>query len=250
MATPVAGSAATSSPFTAATPAGPPRWPACASPTWVTMPRSGRATSVSAAMLPAKRAPISTITAWVSAGAPASVRGTPASLLNDAGLACTRRDDRAPAARSFVAVLPAEPVTATTAASRRSRANRPSTARAPKPSATRTTARPGGGGSTARVTSATVAPRAQASGTKSWPSRSATSATKQPPASRVRVSIVYDVARASDGPASTWPPVVRASSSAVSSIAGPRAPRAPRPGRRSPRCDPRRAGPSRGPSRR
>jgi hypothetical protein len=60
---------------------------------------------------------------------------------------------------------------------------------AARESGTRTTARPSGTSSGGRVTIAIVAPRFQASPTKSLPSRLPCNAMKQPPAARRRVSI-------------------------------------------------------------
>ena len=73
-------------------------------------------------MLPAKRAPISTTSTSVASGAPSTVTGTPISLLYDAGAAWVRKAaPTAAAVRSFVEVLPTEPVIPTTRADSRSR---------------------------------------------------------------------------------------------------------------------------------
>ena len=104
----------------------------------VTTPMAGRAIAARSAMFPAKRAPISVTTISAASGALSSVSGSPASLLYDAGLACTRRDPASAAAvRSFVAVFPAEPVMPTTVAwPRRVRASRPASLSAAAGSAT------------------------------------------------------------------------------------------------------------------
>ena len=76
-ASPSASSASSSSPLTCATPARPPRGPACASPMLVITPTVGRAIAHRAAMSPWARAPISSTSASVAAGAPRSVSGRP-----------------------------------------------------------------------------------------------------------------------------------------------------------------------------
>ncbi len=95
---------------------------------WVITPIDGREIAPSSRMFPGKRAPISSTTAPASGGASSSVIGSPISLLNDAALACTTNAGASAAAvRSFVDVLPAEPVTPMTAApSSRRRASTPS----------------------------------------------------------------------------------------------------------------------------
>ena len=85
----------------------------------VTTPTVGRAIAHSAAMSPGSRAPISSTSASVSSGAPNSVIGRPISALKFPGVACTRYVVRSAAAvRSFVLVLPVEPVMPTTTGGR------------------------------------------------------------------------------------------------------------------------------------
>ncbi len=62
-------------------PGAPPSGPAWASPMLVITPTVGRAIAHSAAMSPCARAPISSTSASVAAGAVSRVSGTPASLL-------------------------------------------------------------------------------------------------------------------------------------------------------------------------
>ena len=69
----------------------------CATPTFVTTTTSGRAIPDRSFTSPRRRAPISATRTCVSGGAPSSVRGSPISLLNDPGLAWTRKRDRATA---------------------------------------------------------------------------------------------------------------------------------------------------------
>ena len=172
------------------------------SPMFVTTPMSGRAIAHSAAMSPGCRAPSSSDHASVSSGAPKSVIGRPISALKFPGVAWTRNAVRSAAAvRSFVLVLPVEPVMPTTRARPRaaSRAHRPSARerreRIRSPARPRTARRPATG--TGRVTSATVAPRANASATKSWPSRVRDPARRSTPrGSSVRESLASDDARA------------------------------------------------------
>ncbi len=110
-------------------------------PTVVTTPTVGRATAHSDAMCPRPRAPISTTTTSVPAGALARVSGTPSSLLNDFRLAAvTSRREKIDASRSFVLVLPTDPVMPTTRSGSRSRAAPPRAVRAAPVSATTTAA--------------------------------------------------------------------------------------------------------------
>ena len=108
----------------------------------VTTPIVGRAIAHNAAMSPGSRAPISSTSASVSRGAPRSVIGTPISALKFPGVAWTRNVVRSAAAvRSFVLVLPVEPVMPTTRASGScARAQRPMAASASSASVTWITA--------------------------------------------------------------------------------------------------------------
>ena len=88
-----------------------------ATPTFVTTTMSGRAIPDRSFTSPSRRAPISATRTSESGGAPSKVIGSPISLLNEPGLACTRNRVCATArARSFVDVLPFAPVTPTTVA--------------------------------------------------------------------------------------------------------------------------------------
>ena len=98
--------------------------------------RAGRRRTATA-MWPRPRAPISTTTASVPAGALTRVRGTPSSLLNDFRLAAvTSRRANTDASMSLVDVLPTDPVMPTTRSGSRSRAARPRAVRAAPVSAT------------------------------------------------------------------------------------------------------------------
>ena len=105
-----------------------PKTSMCATPTLVTTTTSGRAIPERSLTSPSRRAPISAMTTSVSAAAPSRVSGSPTSLLNDPGLAWTRKRVLTTAsARSFVEVFPFEPVIPTTVApvvARSSAANR------------------------------------------------------------------------------------------------------------------------------
>ncbi len=126
-ATPVGGSASTSSPFAWATPSMPPSSAVWAAPTTVTTPTVGRATPHSRAICPRPRMPISSTMTSVSSGLSRMVTGRPCSLLKLRGLAAVRRVlPSAAASRSLVEVLPTDPVTPTTASGRRERAQPPS----------------------------------------------------------------------------------------------------------------------------
>ena len=79
--------------------------------TLVTMPTSGRATSANRSMSPTRRTPISSTTQRAADGALSSVSGRPSSLLKERSLAAVENvDARQPARRSFVVVLPTDPV--------------------------------------------------------------------------------------------------------------------------------------------
>ena len=137
-----AGSASTSSCLADTTAPSDPNSLVCDSPTVVTTPMVGRATRHSSAMWPGPREPISTTSTSASSGADSKVIGTPISLLNDRMLAHTRRSRPSTAAiRSFVVVLPTDPVTPTTGtAPSRPRASRASAVSAASVSSTSTAA--------------------------------------------------------------------------------------------------------------
>ena len=223
------GSETTSSALARATSSMVPNVSVCTAATAVTTPMVGLATAHSSAMCPDPRAPISTTTTSVSSGALTSVRGTPSSLLNERSLAVVcSAPPRAPAQRSLTVVLPTEPVTPMTSSGRRTRAARPRSASALPVSRTWTIAAPGH--ATGRSTSTAVAPPATASSMKSWPSRSATTATKRRPATSVLESMVAPSMNASP---SGSPPVAAATSATVnltcqSPVRSPRSPRSPR----------------------
>ncbi|CAB4872750.1 unannotated protein [freshwater metagenome] len=185
-----AGSASTNSPLANAMAAREPNSPRCAVPTLRTTPIRGGASLASSAMWPIPRADSSRARKSVSASARRAVHGCPSSLLNDPGGATTDPSGRSTAEmRSFVDVLPDDPVTPTTVRSWRavssstdSRANAPSavSTAAPAPSgscssaiarlecgAGRTTT---AGTPTGRAARTTAAPAATASAACSWPS--------------------------------------------------------------------------------
>ncbi len=83
-------------------------------------------------MLPGIRAPISATRKRVEASQRSAVSGSPISLLNDpCGATVGPRSPRSTASRSFVLVLPDDPVTPTTTSPGRA----PTTCRASAPSA-------------------------------------------------------------------------------------------------------------------
>jgi hypothetical protein len=137
-----------------------------ATPTFVTTIVSGRAIPDSSFTSPTRRAPISATSTSVSGDAPSNVSGRPISLLNDPGLAWTRKRVRATAcARSFVDVLPFAPVIPTTVAIIDPRSSAPRRIRASVVEATRTTGPLASiAPSTGSETTAAAAPAA-----KAWP---------------------------------------------------------------------------------
>ena len=136
-ATPEGGSAVTSSLLARATPSRSPKYSTWAMATLVTMPTSGRPTWARRATCPTPRAPISRTTHWASSGALRSVSGTPSSLLKDRSLADTPKvETRHWRRRSFVVVLPTEPVMPITPPCTCSRATTPSCMSAAAVSAT------------------------------------------------------------------------------------------------------------------
>src|SRR5215218_2480636 len=146
-------------------------------PTFVTTPTSGSQIAVSSAIWPKPRIASSSTSTSVPGGAASSSSGSPISVLKLARLAVTVRWGPISAAiRSFVEVLPTEPVTAMACApsSRRH-------ARASAPSA----AAGSSAASTAPPSAAAAASRAQpgAASTPHAPARSA-SAAKRPPSTR------------------------------------------------------------------
>ena len=128
------------------------------------------------------------------------------------------RDARNSAATSFVVVLPALPVMATTRVPDRCRTSRAISCSACSVSSTRITiadVSPRSG--TSRSTTTAPAPRATTSATKSWPSnRSPRMATKHSPAAIVRESMPIRPMSARGLPRTTSPAVAAAMSAAVS----------------------------------
>ena len=127
-------------------------------------------------MSPGNRSPISATTAAHAAGVLSSVTGSPNSLLYDSGLAYAIPVGSAAASRSFVDVLPVEPVTPITTqiGSRAARTDR-ATACSPAITSGTLTSVALAGAARARHgrarSSATCAPARNASATKSCPSR-------------------------------------------------------------------------------
>ncbi len=208
IATPLDGSASTSSPLARAMPSRLSSSALWASATAVTIPMFGRPTSVRRVISPWPRMPISSTSASQSSGAFSKVMGTPWSLLNERELAATfSAEPMAAAAKSFVVVLPTLPVMPTTRCCTRSlsdsRAQRPSLRSASSVSGT-TMAVPRGPPLRASPPPCTSpppcawppprdvryapAPRPSASVMKSCPSRSATMGTNNCPITNVRES--------------------------------------------------------------
>ena len=195
MAMPSLGKASMSSPLAWAMPSKLSSSAVCASAIAVTTPIVGKPTSVSRAISPWPRMPISKMSASQSSGAFSSVIGTPWSLLNERELAATRNaEPMAAAAKSFVVVLPTLPVMPTTLLPTRApsakRAQRPSARNASAVSGT-TIAVPRNAAPlwpTSREVRYAPAPRANASSIKSWPSRSAIIGTNNCPIASVRES--------------------------------------------------------------
>ena len=143
MTTPDGGIACGSSAFVTAIASREPNSPRCAVPTLSTTATDGGAIAASSAMLPGRRADISSTRKSVSDVARSTVHGWPSSLLNDPGGATTSpRGASTAAIRSLVDVLPDEPVmptivsppaTSSAATNDASRASPASTA-APDPS--------------------------------------------------------------------------------------------------------------------
>ena len=170
-ATPNDGNASTSSPLARATPSRPPTRLVCASPTRVTTPMAGRAIRQSRSIWPNPRIPISRTSTSVSIGALRIVTGNPCSLLYERSDATVRLVlEMAAATKSFVVVLPTEPVmpTAMVPAGRRMRAQRAASMSASPVSATSMHAmRSTRSARAGRDDRYATAPRAMASSTKS-----------------------------------------------------------------------------------
>ncbi len=154
----------------------PPKLPAWAVPTMSTTPMSGRTMSQRYAMLPTWSAPISTTRKRVSGSARNTVSGTPTSPLYDpTGATVGPWVASRAASRSFVVVLPAEPVMPMTVVGECSRTRRTtSRASAPIASTASSTMIAGcaapSGACVARSASTAAAPAPSAASMKSWPS--------------------------------------------------------------------------------
>jgi hypothetical protein len=168
MATPSSGSASTSSALARATVSRDPNISRCAAPTFVRTPTVGRAERHSISMWPSPRLPISSTSASVPSGALRIVSGTPTSVLNERGLACTRNREASTARdRSLVVVLPVEPVIPTTGPSKEVRSAAASAIRASPTFVTRTT---GPLHPSPREIIAPAAPASNEASMKLWPS--------------------------------------------------------------------------------
>ena len=166
-----------SSAFARATPSSEPSCSRWTGPTFVITPTSGSQIAVSSAIWPKPRIASSSTSTSVPGGAASSSSGSPISVLKFARLAATVRWGAISAAiRSFVDVLPTEPVTAITCAAssrRQARASAPSDATGCSAA------------STAPASPPPAASRAQtgAASTPQAPARSA-SAANRPPSTR------------------------------------------------------------------
>ena len=220
------GSDAGSSPLVSAIASREPNSPRCAVPTLRTTPIRGGAISASAAMWPRPRADISSTRNRVSASARSAVHGCPSSLLNDPGGATTDPSgDSTAASRSFVDVLPDDPVTPTTVSpdsvvsrSTLARASLPSAASTAAPDPSRSCSRasaplpdvPSGsttiaGTPTGRAASTATAPAATAPAAWSWPStRAPGSARNRPPEVILRESNSTVPETVADGSSTSW----------------------------------------------
>src|SRR3954452_5068493 len=132
IAVPPGSSAAISSAFVAAIASMLPSSSRCTGPMLTITTTSGSAIAASSAIWPAPRIAISRTSTSVPGGAPRTVRGSPISVFRFCGVATTRRCGASiPASRSFVDVLPVEPVmpiTRARSARRHAVARRPSAA--------------------------------------------------------------------------------------------------------------------------
>src|SRR4051812_2846601 len=132
IAVPPGSSAAISSAFVAAIASMLPSSSRCTGPMLTITPTSGSAIAASSAIWPAPRIAISRTSTSVPGGAPRTVRGSPISVFRFCAVATTRRCGASiPASRSFVDVLPVEPVmpiTRARSARRHAVARRPSAA--------------------------------------------------------------------------------------------------------------------------
>ena len=207
----------------------------------------GLATSHSRRMCPGPLLPISHTPASVAPSAARIVRGSPTSLLNEASLATTRNRSASTAAvRSFVHVLPVDPVMPTTYAESADRSPRARSSSAAPGSRTATTGPSIDPAATwSALTIAAAAPLASASATNACPSeRSPGSPTNRLPGEACRLSMETPrtVTEAAPG-GRTSPPTERATSASVSSLIrhpssktgerGPAAPLGPRSDRRT-----------------
>src|SRR3954451_3437053 len=174
IAVPPGSSAAISSAFVAAIASMLPSNSRCTGPMLTITPTSGSAIAASSAIWPAPRIAISRTRTSVPGGAPRTVSGSPISVVRVCAVATTRRGVASiPASRSFVEVLPVEPVMPITCARR---ARRHAVARRPSAesgsSAARTT--PGGAEpapfACREPTSTPHAPASNACGANSEPS--------------------------------------------------------------------------------
>ena len=235
--------------FSAAIASSDPSCSRCTGPTFVMSPTSGSAIATSSAICPAPRIAISSTRTSVPSGAPRIVSGSPISVLRFCG---GRRHPPAgatiAASRSFVEVLPVEPVTPMTLAPsscRQATASACSAASGSSASRTRSPERllPG-------ATRTPHAPACSAAAAKAPPSTcSPRSPTKRSPGRTSRESIVTR-----SGRARRRAPVQRAPAACGDAARRPRAhavpPWRPRRRRTGPSGRPRAPGPARGPCRR
>ncbi len=160
-----------------------PRW---ATPTLRTTPTCGVTMSARNRMCPTPRAPISTTRKSVVSSARSTVSGTPISVLKEPmGATVSPEVSSSWASRSFVLVLPCEPVMPTTAVP----VSSPATWRASAPSATTVSGTTTPGRPSGRSDSTAAAPARTAAAAKSWPSACTPgTATNNPPGSATRES--------------------------------------------------------------
>ncbi len=194
-----------------------------ARPTLTTTPTSGDAIDARAAISPRRLIPISS-TAYLCAGSSwSTTAGKPMRLFKLPAVAWhAATEPRSAAQISFVVVLPALPVMPTTRlpgpASRQTR--KCSAAMAPQAcsvSSTSTASIPASAGARPRWTTTRMAPASIAGARKSWPSCfSPASATKAPPGTTARLSVVIPTAVRAPAERTTAPPVTRAAVAASS----------------------------------
>src|SRR4051794_23976157 len=194
IAVPPGSRAAMSSAFVAAIASTLPSSSRCTGPTLTITPTSGSAIAASSAICPAPRIAISTTSTSVPGGAPSMVSGRPISVFRFWAVATTRRCGASiPASRSFVEVLPVDPVTPMTrarSARRHAVARRPS---APSGSSAASSTPPFAASAASaceQPTSTPHAPAASACAANRPPSTfSPTSPTKRSPAPTARESM-------------------------------------------------------------